>query len=183
MILRDRYLAIEKQETVILDELLDMKMAISNRIIFPIAVVFFTPLMITYDYAISIIFFFGNLQINSSPLTFFFDIYPFIQILIVFSIPALIVSIFSSWMLRRLTRKQTTTTRVLHAAIVATILWALYLSIWFFAILSLTGRLTIGPFPIPIGPIVAVQSRNSIIRMTEQIDSFELSQQKTSVQT
>jgi hypothetical protein len=41
----------------------------------------------------------------------------------------------------------------------------------------------IGPFPIPIGPIVAVLSRDSITRMTEQIDTFELSQQKPSVQT
>ena len=54
--------------------------------------------------------------------------------------------------------------------IAVTIVWAIYFSVHFFA------SLPVGIFvwiPVPLGPIVAVLSREEIMRLTEQIDELQ----------
>jgi len=170
------------QEQESSDEIRDIKTARSNLEILPIAVIFFVPSTIWFSHNLIIYFLFGAVHISITPWNIYFEVQYIIPYLLTLFTPALLVSVMLSLMLKRLSAKKTTTTRVLQTAVGATIVWVMYFSLYFFSELTF-GRLSLGPIPIPIGPIVAVLIRNSILKMTEQIDSFESSQQKTSVQT
>lgn len=168
-------MATEHQSTLTLDEVRDIKAAMSNLAIVPTAVVFFVPHTIIWSgHSIGVFFFFGTVEISIAPWNLYFEMYHFLGSLLILFAPALAVSIVLSWMLRRLSTKKTTYTRVLQATIGATICWAIYLSIFFFGNLSI-GFLSFGPIPIAIGPIVAVLCAKSIMKMADQIDAIDSS--------
>lgn len=157
----------------------DLKADRGFRQMLPILVVLFTPITISCDAwyapAISLFFFFGRIDLRPLPIPYSLGlsfVYPYAFLIL--SIPALVVGIISAWELRRLSKKKTTARDALLAIVGVTVIWTVYLSIMFFGSLSI-GRLVIGPFPVPFGPLVAVLSRDYITSVTEQIDELEKS--------
>jgi hypothetical protein len=167
----------EQEQEVSADEIKDLKMVRVQIEALPIIVVLFTPVAVAYaNYFIptfGFFFFFVRIEVMAEVgglliSLVFIDFYT----LLLVSIPALIVSIVASWMLHRLSNRRTTSDRVLRIMLVATIVWAIYFSVFIIGALSVSA-LVLGPFPVPFGPIAAVLSRGYIMRFTEQIDAHE----------
>jgi hypothetical protein len=170
-------MGIDVDETVSPDLVYDLKTTRTIREILPILVLLFTPITIVYDTHFlsnfSTFFVFARVDIITDVgVTYFALSFPYLAVFLVMSIPALIASIFSSWMLHRLSYRKITARGVFRAMIGVTVVWVIYLSIFFFGALF-TGYIVVGPFPVPFGPLAAVLSRNYIMRLTEQIDELE----------
>ncbi|MBY8998348.1 MAG: hypothetical protein KGD60_11510 [Candidatus Thorarchaeota archaeon] len=173
-------MGIDQDDVVSPDTIGDWKTTRTLREPLPILVLLFTPITVTYDSFIyptfSIYFLFWRLDLMNLPIigTYFGLTISYAATFLVLSVPALIVSIFSSWMLRRLSYEKTTSRGVLMAMIGVTVVWAIFLSIFFFGSLSV-GRFMGGPIPVPFGPLVAVLSRGYIMKLSEHIDELEKS--------
>ena len=170
-------MSVGKTNAVSQDQIIDLKSDRVFREFLPVLIVVFTPITVSYDYvwgpAVSIFFLLG--RVDLLPWRTYLPIqvvlaYPFVLLLV--SMPALLVSIVSSWELHRLSQRKTTTRGALRVIIAVTLVWAVYLSIYFFGTLSV-GHPLIGPFPVPFAPLVAVLSREHIMKLTEEIDKAE----------
>jgi len=161
--------ALDQDEADSTETIADLEADRSFRIFLPVLVLLFTPITVifaeVFGPAVSIFFLFLRLDFNS----------PFIGLSFVYeaaflmiSLPAIIMTIYSSFELRRLSQKKTTAESVLRRIAGATVVWAFYLSIYLFGSLSI-GR-PFFPVPVPFGPLVAVLSRGYIMDVTEKID-------------
>ena len=171
------WLSVGKTTAVSQDRIIDLKSDRIFREFLPVLMVVFTPITVSYDYSwgptVSIFFLLG--RVDLLPWRTYLPIqvvlaYPFVLLLV--SMPALLVSVVSSWELHRLSQRKTTASGVLRAIVAATLAWAIYLFIYFLGTLSV-GHPLIGPFPVPFTPLVAVLSREHIMRLTEEIDKAE----------
>jgi cbb3-type cytochrome oxidase subunit 1 len=160
-------------------EIRDLKMARAEWEPLPIIITLFTPILVAYATfpgpMFGIVFVLGRIEfaIEASQIftRWFFNEF---WTLLLWSVPALIVSIVASGMLHRLANGKTSSERVLRVMIVVTIVWAIYSSIFFFGSLSV-GRIVIGPVPVPFGPLVAILIRGRIMKMTKEIDELQKS--------
>jgi len=172
-------LVMEQDTAVSPYEITDLKADRGFRVTLPILVLLFTPITVVYESllepTISIFFLIGRVYYRPISMhliiELFFD-YPITFLVI--SVPALIATIVSSWMLRRLSNKSISSRGASLVIAGVTVVWALYLSIYFFGSLSI-GHLFVGPFPLPFGPIAAIFSQEYIMKLTEQIDELERS--------
>jgi len=138
----------------------------------PILILLFTPITVAYssdfEPLFSVVFLLGSVDFNH-----YFQVTIFnLGAVLFLSVPALMASIVSTWILRRLSQRKTSSRNALRVVGGATLIWAVYLSVFFFGALSV-GRLVVGPFPVPFGPIIAALSRGHLMRSSEQIDELE----------
>ena len=165
-------MSIDRGRAVSPDLVDDLKMAQTLREDLPILVLLFTPITVAYssyfEPVFSVLFLLGTINFNHYFQVTIFD--P--SSVLFFSVPALMASIVSTWILRRLSQRKTSSRNALRVVGGVTLIWAVYLSVFFFGALSV-GRLVVGPFPVPFGPIIAVLSRGYLIRLSEQIDELE----------